>query len=188
MIRAVRTCNRAFLAIRLLALVAVLTSSWFSCKSPTSPGGEGEADIVVYNDYGEALDIYLDGGFKFSIGFKSTIEIDNVSLEEHTLEARINATGALVESETIEVSEYTDYAWTIDNPPDINVINQFGKALKIYLDGDYQFELSDEENRWIIDVAYGERFLKAVTASDEQEIASLTIHVDENKDYSWTIE
>jgi hypothetical protein len=68
------------------------------------------------------------------------------------------------------------------------VINQFGKTLKIYMDGDFQFDLANEEDRWIIDVAHGERFLKAFRASDAQEIASITIHVDENTDYSWTVE
>jgi len=189
-IKGARADNLAFPAFWLLALMAILAFSWVGCKSPTSPDGAGEADIVVTNDYeeGETVDIYMDGEFKFSIGFKVTIEIDNVSLEEHTLEAKLNATGALVDSETIEVVEYTDYYWTVDDPPDIKVINQFGKTLKITMDGDYQFDLANEENRWIIDVAYGERFLKAFRASDGQEIASTTIRVDENTDYSWTVE
>jgi hypothetical protein len=174
--------------IPVIALAAVLVASWFGCKSPTSPGGAGEADILVYNDYGELLDIHMDGEFEFSIPYKQQIEIDNVSLEEHTLEARLTSTGALIESETIEPTEYTDYAWTIYNPPDINVINNSGLVLKIYLDGSYQFDLIDEENRWLIDVAYGDRFLKAIRAVDEQEYASTTIRVDENMKYSWTIE
>jgi hypothetical protein len=176
------------LPIRILALVAVLALSWFDCKSPTSPGGAGEADILVYNDYGELLDIYLDGKFMFSIPFKHQIEIDNVSLEEHALEACLTSTGALIESKTIEPTEYADYSWTINNPPDINVINNSGLVLKVYLDGSYQFDLVDEENRWMMEVAFGDRFLKAVRASDEQEYASITIRVDENMKYSWTIE
>jgi len=188
--RAVRTDKRGFHAPRLLALMAILAFSWFGCKSPTSPDGAGEADIVITNDYeeGEAVDIYMDGEFKFSIGFKVTIEIDNVSLEEHMMEAKLNSTGVVVDSETIEVVEYTDYYWTVDDPPDIKVINQFGKALKITMDGDYQFDLANEESRWIIDVTYGERFLKAFRASDGQEIASITIHIEENTDYFWTVE
>ena len=190
MIKGGRTDNLGFPALRLLALMAILAFSWFGCKSPTSPDGEGEADIIITNDYkeGESVDIYMDGEFKFSIGFKVKIEIDNVSLEEHKLEAKLNATGVLVGSETIEVVEYTDYFWTVDDPPDIKVINQFGQTLKIYMDGTYQFDLVDEETRWIIDVANGERFLKAFRASDGQGVASTTIRVDENTDYYWTIE
>jgi hypothetical protein len=168
--------------------MGILTGLWTGCKSPTSPNGEGEADIIVFNDYGEDLDIYMDGTFRFTAGFKTSIEIDNVSLEEHDLEARLKASGLTVDSETIEVEEKTDYTWTVDNPPDINVINQSGISLRILLDGQYQFDLSHEENRWIIDVFYGERFLKALRADNEEEVASITLRVDENKDYSWTIE
>jgi hypothetical protein len=56
------------------------------------------------------------------------------------------------------------------------------------MDGNYQFDLVDKENRWIIDVAMGERLLKALKASDNKEVASTTINITENKDYSWIIE
>ncbi len=174
--------------VRILALAGILVFSSFSCKSPTSPDGGGEADIIVYSEYDEILDIYMDGQFQFSIGYKSSIEIDNVSLEEHELEAREINTGKIIDSETITVEEEIDYTWTVDDPPDIKVTNNHGKTLKIYLDGVYQFDLVDEEDRWIIDVAYGERFLKAIRASDGKEIASITIDVDENEDYYWTID
>jgi hypothetical protein len=188
--RTVQTDMRTFLAVRLLAMMAVMALSWFGCKSPTSPNGDGEADIVITNDYeeGVTVDIYMDGEFRFSMGFKMTIEIDNVSLEEHKLEARDNATGASIDSEKVDVVELTDYYWVVDDPPDIKVANQFGQTLKIYMDGTYQFDLADEEDRWIVDVARGDRFLEAVRTSDGQEIASTTIHVTENTDYSWTVE
>ena len=190
MIKARRADGAGFPAARLLAWLAILAFSWPSCKSPTSPDGAGEADIVVTNDYeeGETIDIYLDGELRFSMGFKMTIEIDNVSLEEHALEARLNPTGVLIDSEKIDVIEYTDYSWMVDDPPDIKVINQFDNPLRVLMDGVYQFDLANEESRWIIDVAYGERFLKAFGAADGREIASTTIRVDENTDYSWTIE
>jgi hypothetical protein len=189
-IKAERSANPDFLLLRLLALMAILAFSWLGCKSPTSPGGGGEADIVITNDYEEGIivDIYMDGEFKFSLDFKMTIEIDNVSLDEHTLEARVHATDAFIDSETIDVLEYTDYYWTVDDPPDIKVINQFDKSLQIFMDGVYQFDLARKEGRWIINVAYGERFLMAVGADDGREVASTTIRVKENTDYSWTIE
>jgi len=67
------------------------------------------------------------------MGFKMTIEIDNVSLEEHALEARLNLTGSLIDSEKIDVIEYTDYSWTVDDPPDIKVINQYDSPLKVFM-------------------------------------------------------
>lgn len=175
-------------AFRLLAGLAVLFFVSAACKSPTSPDGEGEADVVVTNDYGEALDVSMDGEFRFTIGFKETREIDNVTEAVHLLEARLPGSSTLVASEEIEVENLSDYTWTIDNPPDINVTNQSGLGLRISLDGAVLFDLADEENRWIIDVPFGERFLRATRLSDGSQYASITIKVDDNTDYTWTIE
>ena len=180
--------GRSVPASRVLALAFLLALSGAACKSPTSPDVEGEADIVVTNDYGEALDVSMDGVFRFTIGFKETIEIDNVTEEIHLLEARVKGTATLVDSEEIEVENLSDYAWTIDNPPDINVINQSGLGLRISLDGVVRFDLADEENRWIMDVPFGERFLKATRLSDGRDVASTTLRVEENTDYTWTIQ
>ncbi len=188
MMRSKQELKKACSSIGIFILTGILVMTLIRCKSPTSPNGQGEADIIVYSKYEETLDIYMDGNFLFSIGYKSSIEIDNVSLEEHELEAKKTNTDIVIDKETITVEEKADYSWTIDDPPDINVTNNFGKTLKIYMDSEYQFDLVDEENRWIIDVPYGERFLKATRASDGKEVASTTIHVDENKDYYWTIE
>lgn len=188
MMRSRQELKKACISIGIFILTGILLLTSIRCKSPTSPNGQGEADIIVYSEYDETLDIYMDGNFMFSIGYKSSIEIDDVTLEDHELEAKEADTGIVIDSETIEVEENTDYSWTIDDPPDINVTNNSGKTLKIYMDGEYQFDLVDEENRWIIDVPFGQRFLKAIRASDGKEVASITLHVDENKDYSWTIE
>jgi hypothetical protein len=174
-------------AARILTIIGILIFLSLSCKSPFAPSG-GEADIIVYNEYGETLDVYMDGEFRFAISNKANIEIDNVSLKEHELEAKERNTGIIIATETINVEEKVDYTWTIDDPPDICVTNNYGETLKIYMDGNYQFDLADEEDRWVIDVEYGERFLKAIKASNNKEVASITIHADENKDYFWTIE
>jgi hypothetical protein len=174
--------------VRIAGLLGILGLALVQCKSPTSPEGKGEADITVINDSGETVDIYLDGEFKFTLKHKWSIEIDNVSLEQHELEARELNTGKVIDQETLDVEEKIDYSWTVGDPPDIKVINDYGKALAIYMDGDYQFDLAREESRWIIDVAYGERFLKAIDTSTGQEVASTSIKVDNNEDYSWTIE
>ena len=158
------------------------------CKSPTSPDNEGEADIVVTNDCSKIVDIYLDGEFQFTLKHKWTIEIDDVSLEEHDLQARETGSGTLIASEMIEVEAEQDYTWTIDDTPDIEVYNYFKKTLGIYKDGEFQFNLRYEESRWILDVDYGERYLKALDASDGNEVASTSIKVDENKDYTWNIQ
>jgi hypothetical protein len=183
-------------SIGILVLIGILILSLISCESIFGPSSEEtteededeEARIIVYNNYGEALNIYLDGEFQFLLGHKGDKKIHNVSLNEHELEAKRPNTNTTVDSETIDVTSYTDYTWTIDDPPDINVSNQYGKTLKIYMDDIYQFDLVDEEDRWIIDVSFGEHFLKAIKTATGQEVASTTIDIEENKDYSWVIE
>ncbi len=183
-------------SIGILVVMGILVFSLINCESIFGPSSEetteedeeGEARIIVYNNYGEALNIYMDGEFQFLLGHKGNEKIRNVSLNEHTLEAKKPNANTTIDSETIDVTSYTDYTWTIDDAPDINVSNQYGKTLKIYMDDTYQFDLVDEEDRWIIDVAFGEHFLKAVKAADGKEVASTTIDVEENKDYSWVIE
>jgi hypothetical protein len=181
----------------ILILIGILVVFLAGCESIFGPKAEEEeeeededeeARIIVENQYGESLDIYMDGAFQFLITHTETKKIRDVSKDEHELEARIPGTGTVVDSTTIDVTSYTDFTWTIDDPPDINVTNYYGKTLKIYMDGNYQFDLVDKEDRWIIDVAMGEHMLKALKASDNKEVASTTIDVTENKDYSWVIE
>jgi len=182
--------------IQVLALIGILLFSLICCESIFGPSDKEEepevveqesASIIVYNDYGESLDIYMDGNFEFLLGHENEATISDVSHEEHTLEAKIAETNEVVSSTTIDVVSNIDYTWSIDDPPDINVINNYGQTLKISMDGIYQFDLVDEENRWIIDVPFGERFLRAIKASDGSEVASTTINITENKDYSWAI-
>jgi|WetSurMetagenome_2_1015567.scaffolds.fasta_scaffold111348_3 hypothetical protein len=173
--------------VGLAFLAAVLAFATSGCKSPTSPNGNGEADILVTNDFGSTVDIYMDGEFRFSITTKNTIEIDNVSLDEHLMEAKQAGTQTVIVSGTIDVVEKTDYAWTVDDPPDIDVINNYGKILQVYMDGTYRFDIGEEEDRWIMDVGFGERLLQAFDPSSGREVASTRIQVEDYKDYTWTI-
>jgi len=186
--RSDKNSKSPYIIVGIVTLMGILALSLIRCKSPTSPEGKGEADIIVTNDCGETVDIYMDGVLKFALKHKWTIEIDNVSLGEHEIEARELTTGRLIDSDTIDVQEKIDYTWTIGAPPSIKVTNNFGKSLTIYMDGNYQFNLVDDESRWIMGVSYGERYLKAIDTSSGQEAASTTIKVDKNEDYYWTIE
>ncbi len=172
----------------IVATFGFLALSVTNCKSPTSLNDEGEADIIVYSKIDEVLDIYMDGVMRFSIRYKNTIELDNVSLDTHELEAKKTGTDIILATESIDVTEEANYTWQIEDPADINVENQFGEALKIYMDDEYQFDLVDEEDRWILDVPWGEHLLIALKLSDGIQIASKVINVTEDKDYTWIIE
>jgi predicted membrane-bound spermidine synthase len=172
-------------------LIACLTSceSIFGPKTAESSDttDTSEARIIVDNEYGQTLDIYMDGTLQFTLEDGNTKKIRDVSFDEHEMKAKLAGTSTVVDSQTIDVIAYQDYTYYIDDSPDIDVINQYGVTLKIYMDGNYQFDLQDEEDRWIMNVSMGEHYLKAVKASDNKEVSSTTIDVDENKDYSWTI-
>lgn len=179
-----RAARRPAAAV-LAAVVAIL---WLSaaCKSPTSPSG-GEADITVTSHWSDPVDVYMDGVFKFPLNYKESAEIDNVSLEAHQMEAKSQVTGEVVAQTTVEVTETTDYTWTIEHRARINCDNAFGETLRIFMDGIFQFNLANGENRWIIDVPLGDHFLAAYKTSDGQEATSITIKVTMNTDYGWGI-
>ncbi len=182
-------------AFGLPVLAAVLILFFAGCESLFGPKTEestdeeeNEARIIVYNTYGETLDIYMDGKFQFTVEEDDDKKIRDVELDEHDLEAKLAGTGTVVDDETMDVTSYTDYSWTIDDAPDIVITNNYGTALKIYMDGDYQFNLAYKESRWIMDLTKTEHFLKARRVDNDKEVASVTIDVDENKDYAWTID
>ncbi len=168
-----------------LLAAAALVFSW-SCKSPTSPSG-GESDIIVMSHWDVPLDIFMDGAFRFSLGYKEIAEIDNVSLAKHLMEAKSQATGELVAQTTLEVTSKTDYSWLIEHRARINFSHGLSLTLKIFMDGVFLFDLVEGENRWQIDVELGDRFLEAFRAGDGSKVASTTLKVTENKDYSWVI-
>jgi hypothetical protein len=186
-----RSAGRRGIA-RLLAVVASLALFGVDCKSPTSPKGNGEADISITNDYGTALDIYVDGAFKFTLRWKTTIEIDDVTLyHEYKLEAREPGTGKLIETTLIDVQAEQDYAWTINAAPRFKVINDWseaqGEKLAISMDGVFQFNLERGESRMIMQVDFGERFLAAVNSGTGGAVASISFNVNANKTYVWDI-
>ena len=175
-----------FLSLSLIFLLFFIGS----CKSPESPEDEtpdGTASIEITNDFGEAMDIYMDGIFIFVIDYNESKTIEDVSIGSHQLIGyRVNTTIQLA-SLKIEVTSSSDYIWFIDDPADIKVQNYSGYNLSIYMDDDFMFNLADEEDRWILDVTHEKHYLKANKISDGSEYASITIEVTENKDYSWLI-
>jgi hypothetical protein len=172
----------------LIVLLAGCESIFGPKTEESDDDDDNEARIIVYNQHGETLDIYIDGKFQFTLEDDKDKKIRNVSLDEHDLAAKLAGTGTVVDEETIDVTSYTDYSWTIDDAPDIVITNNYGTALKIYMDGDYQFNLAYKESRWIMDLTKTEHFLKARRVDNDKEVASVTIDVNANKDYTWTIE
>jgi len=183
----------------LAAVVGLVTllaggESLFGPKTEEAAETSEEARIVCTNNYGQALDIYMDGNPQFTLGTSSTgtsannsKKIHDVSLDEHTLQGRLAGTSTVVDEQTIDVTSYTDFSFTIGAPPSINVTNKYGATLKIQMDNVFLFELANDESRSIMNVSKTEHFLKATKAVDGKEVASTTITTDDNKTYSWSI-
>ena len=175
----------------LFILAVVIGLTFLACESVEDPNEEEDdteiASIMVNNDYGETLDIFMNGVFQFTLEHEESEDVDDVELDEHTLQARLAGTDQVVDEEEFDVTSYTVYTWTIDDPPDLNIINESGIDLMIYINDQYYFNLVDEEDRWVMNVEYGDYNVKAFKVSNEAEYASATITVDDNIDYSWTI-
>jgi len=175
----------------LAGIMVLLAFSLPGCKSSTDTSTDSttttaQARIIVTNTYGQTLEIFMDGTSQFTLTNGNEGKISNVSVATHTMEAKL-AGGAVIDTTTLDITQLTDYSYTIDRP-DINVVNSWGEALKVYMNDVYQFTLADDENRWLIAVPLASHFLKATRASNDTEVASITINVTQNKDYSWTIQ
>jgi hypothetical protein len=192
MVYSLKALKKFMFMFQILFVIGIISLISVSCKSPESPDADTEestvANIIIINDYGEALDIYLDGVFQFSLAHEDTGEIEDVSLEKHRILAKKVGINRVVDWRDIEITDTVDYTWIIDDPADINIANNSGISLKIYMDEIYQFDLADEENRWILDVEWGEHLLKALKLIDDAAYASTIIEITKNQDYSWTIE
>lgn len=180
--------HATFLTVLLIGVFSLLSSSCNSPESPDTEEPEAVATLTVTNDYGEILDVYLDGEFQFVLGDQESKVIEDISQATHRLEAKKVGTSEVVDWYDFEITEINDYTWVIDDPPDINVINSSGIKLKIFMDGVYQFDIADEENRWILDVSRAEHYLRADRVEDGTEYASTTINVIRNADYTWGID
>ena len=188
------TMNKARIlksSLPLAGIMVLLALSLPGCKSSTNTNTDdttttAQARILVSNTYGQTLEILMDGASQFTLTNGASGTIKEVSVATHTMEARIGD-GTLIDTTTIDVTSLTDYSYTIDRP-DINVVNSWGETLRIYMDGVFQFTIVDDENRWLIAVSLASHFLKATRAGDDSEVASITINVTQNKDYSWTIQ
>jgi hypothetical protein len=169
----------------ILAAAALMTLAW-ACHSPVVPTG-GEADITVTSHWDVTVNVFMDGVFRFPLTYKNSAELDNVTVATHHMEAQDASTGVVVASTDLAVTDRSEYTWTIEHKARINIQSILPYTLHIYMDGVYQFDIADSENRWIIDVPLGDHFLMATRVSDGNEACSTTMHVTENQDYGWGI-
>lgn len=78
---------------------------------------EGPSYIVVENQYGQSLNVYMNGILVGGVPDKEGAVIPKVAFGTHELAAVRASDNLLVESLTLEVQDVAEYRWTIP-PPD----------------------------------------------------------------------
>jgi hypothetical protein len=174
-------------ALAVIAWLGLLLSAGPGCKNSTTPDGNAEARIIVYNNCGIAVDVYLDDAFQFYLEQKEYYYIENFSLGTHELKAKKKGTDILLKSTTGEFTQKQDYTWTISSTAVVTITNNYGETLSLYGDGTYQTDIPDQSSAQIPDIPYGEHTLEAKRPNQTEVLASKTIDVLGDNVYSWTI-
>lgn len=165
--------------------ICVLVST--ACRNVTSPEDSTEEIIItVQNDCGIAVDIYLDKNFQFTVEYSESNTISNVSLGLHEFEAKKEGTETLLSYMQVDIYEKLNYTWTILSEASLHVTNAYGETLSIYEEEELLSDIGAQGTLVIENVLYGEHLFRA-TISDGTEVASLSLVMDENKPYLWTI-
>ena len=158
-----------------------------ACRNVTTPDDLTEEIIItVQNDCGIAVDIYMDKNFQFKIEYSESNTINNVSLGLHEFEAKKKGTETLLSYLQVDIYEKTNYTWTILSEASLHVTNAYGETLSIYEEGELLSDIGAQGTLVIENILYGEHLFRATT-SDGTEVASLSLVMDENKPYLWTI-
>jgi len=173
--------------IAVLSLFAGLVLSSMNCKSITGSDEGFEARIIVTNNCGATLDIFMDDTFQFTIATGSSANIENLTEEQHKLEAFLTATEVLVLAESFDATVEGDYEWTIAGQATIVVANEYGEILYIYEAGEYLGVIDDAGSVTISEVPFGSFSFEARTVDDGTVVATASIDVTEIKEYSWII-
>jgi hypothetical protein len=159
-----------------------------NCKNTTAPdNGITTARIIVSNECGVAVDIYMDKNFQFSVEYQENRTIQNVSLGEHEFEAKKKDTEILLSFVSVELTETEEFVLTIQSEASFHVTNEYGESLNIYGDGELLSDMSSPSILVIQHVLYGVHLFEAKKVSDGITVASISIDLAENKAYFWTI-
>ncbi len=171
----------------ILAVSGILLFSSWNCKSPESSTDSNEANIIVINTSGTTVDIYLDGVFKFSVDNDASVTLEKIALGVHQFEAKLKDSAVVVQSVEFDLDQSGDYEWTILGPSQLTISNSYGEALQISANGDYLGDVADAASVTIGNVPFGTFLLEAKKQADGTLVASLSIVIDEIKEYFWTI-
>ena len=168
--------------------VSIFLLTLYSCKNTTSPDDTNAvASVTVSNECGIAVDVYMDQIFQFSLDYQESRTIVDISLGGHEFESKKKGTETQLSFLSVEIAERGEFIWTLQSEASLHVTNSYGETLDIYGDGELLSDIDALGTLVIENVLLGERVFRANLHSDGSEVATLTIEMDENKPYFWTI-
>jgi len=167
-------------------VLGIFLCSSISCKSPESPD-EISANIFVSNECGLEIDVYMNGVYQFAVEFLYYEVIENVSGGVYEIVAKKKDTEEILATDSVDVNQSGEYWVSILGGASLTISNEYGETLNIYTNGSLQGELEDDESQTFTEVPYGEHVLEASKTSDNTLVATTTIDVVEEKEYTWVI-
>jgi hypothetical protein len=168
-------------------LLGIVLFSFMSCKSPSSTEENVTTTVTVNNVSGTAVDVFMDGTYEVSVDNGYTADIQNVTAGSHLFDAKKKGTEMLVFSATMDIDVNYNYTLVIQGPAKIIVNNNYGETLQVTIDGNLLGSIDDQSQATVDQVPFGEHTLVATKVSDGTEAATITIDVEEVKNYTWTI-
>src|SRR4030042_895471 len=159
--------------------ILLLASS--GCKNTTTPDANEKPRIMVRNNCGLAVDIYMDGVYQFFLENKEYYYIENITTGTHQLEDKKKGTQTLLKSVSGEITETSNYTWTINSAAVVTITNNYGETLSLYGDGTYQADIDNQGSASIQQIPYGEHLFEAKRPNESQVLASTRIDVIEDK-------
>jgi hypothetical protein len=163
----------------------LLLFGFFGCDGSTTP--EFEAHLIVQNECGATVDIFVNGTFEFTLATGSTDEVRDIAQGSYLLEAKKTDTQATVFSDNLDVQSSGDYFWTITGQATITINNQVGQTVKIYINGTYVGDIDDQGSQSIENVPFGSQGFQALDVNLTEVLGQTTIDVAEVKEYIWNI-
>ncbi|MFC2157292.1 hypothetical protein ACFLT9_05590 [Acidobacteriota bacterium] len=170
--------------IGIIILIAISMFAITSCKSPS--GVDIVATVTINNACGAAVEIYMDGIFRFILATGLSQAIENVAEGAHLLDAWKEGTEILVNSDGFNISSSGGYNWDIPGPSRIVITNNYGETLSIYLNGDLLGTLDNTFSEGVNEITFGQHNLEA-KKNDNSTAATFTIDVTDVGEFFWEI-
>lgn len=167
-------------------MLGLFLISFISCSSSTGPEVTESATLMIRNNTGVTIDVYINGNLESSMEDGLSNIVDIFALGTYAVKATINGTDTVLSQREIDVVDFGNYVWSVTSPVTINVINQYGEMIQIFGNGVFVENVEADSSLLLTDVKFGDHTLEAKTA-DGTVVATENYNITEIQHYTWTI-